>query len=32
MWEKPVYDANGLFVIGWELVPYCIPEDLEPAG
>ena len=32
MWKKPIYDANGLFVIGWELVPYCVPEDLEPAG
>ncbi|MGE0545043.1 MAG: hypothetical protein AB7R89_33215 [Dehalococcoidia bacterium] len=32
MWEKPVYDADGLFVVDWELVPYCIPEDLEPAG
>jgi hypothetical protein len=32
MWNKPIYDANGLFVIGWESVPYCIPEDLEPAG
>lgn len=32
MWEKPIYDADGLFVIDWELVPYCMPEDLEPAG
>jgi hypothetical protein len=30
--EQPVYDRAGLFVIGHKLVPYCIPEDLEPAG
>jgi hypothetical protein len=32
LWNKPIYDADGLFVVGWELVPYCVPEDLEPAG
>jgi len=28
----PIYDDDGLFVIGYETVWYCLPEDLEPAG
>lgn len=28
----PIYDDDGLFVIGHETVWYCLPEDLEPAG
>jgi hypothetical protein len=31
-WQKPIYDANGLFVVGWETVYTCIPADLEPQG
>ncbi len=31
-WEKPIYDDQGLFVVGWETVSTCIPKDLEPAG
>lgn len=30
--EMPVYDDDGLFVIGYETVWFCIPDDLEPAG
>ncbi len=30
--EMPIYDAHGLFVIGYETVWYCLPNDLEPAG
>ena len=30
--EMPVYDGNGLFVVDYETVWFCIPEDLEPAG
>jgi hypothetical protein len=32
VFDQPVYDASGLFVIGYKPVPYCVPEDLEPAG
>jgi len=32
IFDQPVYDRNGLFVIGTTPVPYCVPEDLEPAG
>ncbi len=28
--EMPIYD--GLFVIGYETIWYCLPNDLEPAG
>jgi hypothetical protein len=31
-WQKPIYDKNGLFVIGWETVATCIPKGLQPAG
>ncbi|NCJ05858.1 hypothetical protein GS597_04900 [Synechococcales cyanobacterium C] len=31
-WDKPIYDADGLFVVGWEKVSICLPKDLEPAG
>ncbi|MGQ0678657.1 MAG: hypothetical protein ACT4OM_03200 [Actinomycetota bacterium] len=30
--DKPIYDNKGLFVIGYETVWFCIPDDLEPAG
>ena len=30
--EMPIYDADGRFVVGYETVWYCIPDDLEPAG
>ncbi len=30
--EMPIYDDDGLFVIGHETVWVCIPDDLEPAG
>jgi hypothetical protein len=32
VFDQPVYDESGLFVIGTKPVPYCVPEDLEPAG
>ena len=28
----PIYDEDGLFVVGYKTVWYCLPEDLEPAG
>ncbi len=28
--DMPIYD--GLFVVGYETVWFCIPDDLEPAG
>lgn len=28
----PIYDEEGLFVIGYETVWFCIDEDLEPQG
>ncbi len=30
--EVPIYDDEGLFVIGWKTVWMCIPAGLEPAG
>jgi hypothetical protein len=30
--DMPVYDDAGLFVVGYETVWFCIPDDLEPAG
>ncbi|ERN42073.1 hypothetical protein KR51_00014140 [Rubidibacter lacunae KORDI 51-2] len=32
MWDKPIYDEEGLFVVGYEPTPICVDEDLEPAG
>jgi len=32
IFDQPVYDKNGLFVIGTTPVPYCVPVGLEPAG
>ena len=32
MWDKPIYDKQGKFVVGYEKVPICVPDDLEPAG
>lgn len=31
-WQKPIYDKDGLFVVGWETVATCIPVGLKPAG
>jgi hypothetical protein len=28
----PVYDEDGLFVVCYKKVPFCIPENLEPEG
>jgi hypothetical protein len=28
----PIYDEDGLFIVGFKTVWYCLPEDLEPAG
>ncbi len=30
-YEMPIYDNKGIFVVGYETVWYCIPENLEPA-
>jgi hypothetical protein len=30
--DMPIYDDNGLFVVGLETVWMCLPVDLEPAG
>ena len=32
IFEAPVYDDDGLFVICTKKVPYCIPEGLQPEG
>ncbi|MEL6139449.1 MAG: hypothetical protein AAFQ61_04090 [Cyanobacteria bacterium J06626_23] len=32
MFDMPIYDDDGLFVIGFEPIPFCIDEDTEPAG
>jgi hypothetical protein len=32
MFDMPVYDANGLFIVGYVPVPFCVDEDLEPVG
>lgn len=31
-WDMPVYDDDGLFVIGYVMTWWCIPDDLQPAG
>lgn len=31
-WDMPVYDEQGLFVVGYQPTRTCIPEDLEPEG
>ena len=32
-YDMPIYDEEtGLFVVGYETVWFCLPEDLEPAG
>lgn len=28
----PIYDKDGLFVVDFETVWFCLPKDLEPAG
>jgi hypothetical protein len=30
--QQPIYDEDGLFVVGFETVWYCLPDDLRPAG
>jgi len=30
--EMPIYDNDGLFVVGYETVWFCLPDDLEPEG
>jgi len=30
--EMPIYDDDGLFVVGYQTVWFCIRDDLEPAG
>ncbi|MGH8611228.1 MAG: hypothetical protein ACREYF_04040 [Gammaproteobacteria bacterium] len=30
--DMPIYDDEGLFVVGYQTVWFCLPEDLEPAG
>ncbi len=30
--DMPIYDDEGLFVVGYKTVWFCLPEDLEPAG
>ena len=32
IFDQPVYDRDGIFVICLERVPYCIPVGLEPEG
>jgi hypothetical protein len=32
MFDVPVYDEDGLFVVGYDRRPFCVPVDLEPAG
>ncbi len=32
IFDSPVYDDNGLFVICTKKVPYCVPEGLKPEG
>ncbi|MDG2989730.1 hypothetical protein L3556_02090 [Candidatus Synechococcus calcipolaris G9] len=31
-WQKPIYDDDGIFVVGYETVATCVPEGLRPAG
>ncbi len=30
--EMPIYDDDGWFVVGYETVWFCIPDDFEPQG
>lgn len=30
--DMPIYDRNGVFVVGYKTVWMCLPDDLEPAG
>ena len=32
IFDSPVYDESGLFVICLEKVPFCLPEGLMPEG
>ena len=30
--DMPVYDEEGLFVVGHKIVWFCLPDDLQPEG
>lgn len=30
--DMPIYDDDGLFVVGFETIWVCLPANLEPAG
>lgn len=32
IWEQPIYDENGLFVVGHKKVAICVPKNGTPAG
>ena len=32
LFDQPVYDDDGLFLVCTETVPYCVPAGLEPEG
>ena len=32
LFDQPVYDDQGLFVVCLKKTPFCIPDDLEPEG
>ena len=32
IYDQPVYDDDGIFIVCLEKVPYCIPEGLRPEG
>ena len=32
LYDMPVYDEDGLFVVCYKKVPFCIPKNLEPEG
>ena len=32
LYDMPVYDEDGLFVVCYKKVPFCIPDNLEPEG
>jgi hypothetical protein len=32
IFDSPVFDESGLFVICLEKVPFCLPEGLMPEG
>lgn len=30
--DMPIYDQEGLFVVGYKTIWFCLPDDLEPEG